>query len=170
MAHRYNLDNRWSPFWFDLTVQFNCLTFFYSTLCKIFVPRTPGSFFFCISCRYLCQISIFDGSGEWHCVSCIASVILKSDTLIFVFAACLKLMYLTITLKLILYTTWGFFYVVYNMLSFDLINLQHIFLCYNLPLPLVYHKHKFLCGPLPFQPNIFYTFQQYILHVLLTPK
>ena len=53
------------------------------------MPRTPGSFFFCISCRYLCQISIFDGSGEWHCVSCIASAILKSDTLIFVFVACL---------------------------------------------------------------------------------
>ena len=63
----------------------NCLTLFYSTLCKIFVPGTLAL----LSSGFRVAISVFDGSGEWHCVRCIASAILKSDTLIFVFVACL---------------------------------------------------------------------------------
>ena len=74
------------------------LSNFSSYLFNIFLYHSLENFranyacpsFFCISCGNLCRISIFDCSGEWHCVRCIASAILKSDTLNFVFVACLE--------------------------------------------------------------------------------
>ena len=74
------------------------LSNFSSQLFNIFLYHSLQNFraryacpsFFCISCGNLCRIGIFDCSGEWLCVRCIANTILKSDTLIFVFVACLE--------------------------------------------------------------------------------
>ena len=67
----------------------NCLTFFLYHPMQNFRARYVCPSFFCVSRRNLCRINIFDGSGEWHCVRCVASTILKSDSPIFVFVACL---------------------------------------------------------------------------------
>ena len=63
------------------------------------------------------------------------------------------------------------------MLSFDLINLQHIFLSCNLPLSLEWTSTisaecfvEIIKIIIILFTNIFYTFQQYILHVFLTTK